>query len=158
MLKNLPGLKWLWLVGLGVVLDQVSKNFVTKNMAYAEIKSLFPGLNLTLSHNPGIAFGWFSSHEQLVRISLLVTTFIVTLALLLWMLKTPKTMKLQAVALALIVGGAIGNLIDRAKYGYVVDFIDVFVGASHWPTFNVADSLITIGTAGLVYMALFNKE
>lgn len=138
--------------GLIVCLDQITKTLVDRYMALYESRSIVDGLvKLTYVQNRGAAFGIFSDadlpnqHWLLAVVSLLALGAIAFYA---W--KLPAGSRLPRVALALIMGGAVGNLLDRLRLGYVVDFVDVFWGAHHWPAFNVADSAISIGVALLL--------
>lgn len=159
MLKFSRGhIKWLSLIIFGTLLDQVSKYFILQNFSYAESMKLFPGLQLTLSYNPGIAFGWFNSGELMAKIALLLITAAITIALMVWLIKTPKEHVFQAWGLGLIIGGAIGNFIDRLTRGYVVDFIDFYVKDWHFHTFNIADSFISVGAGLLILSAFIYKE
>jgi signal peptidase II len=146
--------RMLWLAAVIVFLDQLTKFLAAGYLLPHEPVTLLPFLNLTLVHNTGAAFGFLSSASgwQNVFFIIVAVTAAAAIVVLLYRL-TPKDRWL-GVALALILGGAIGNLIDRLTYGYVVDFIDVFYGPWHWPAFNVADSAITVGAAVLLFDAL----
>lgn len=144
----------LALMGLGILLDQWSKSAVLKLFYLGEVKPIFPGFNLTLSYNPGIAFGWFNEGQAAIQWGLLVVICSITLGLILWMWRTPASMRIQTVALSLIISGAVGNLYDRFSRGYVVDFLDFYVKSWHFHTFNLADTWITLG-AGLLILSSF---
>lgn len=145
--------------GLIVIADQVTK-FIIKNQIILHdqvvvIKGFF---NITHIMNPGGAFGFFASGSPEVRkfiflfLSSLVALFVV------WFYhQCAKEFVFLSYALALVFGGAVGNLIDRFLYGEVVDFLDFYIGDAHWPAFNIADSAISIGMAILIYHILFNK-
>lgn len=155
---SLPGLPWLGLIALCALLDQISKKAILTSMHYAQTKTLLPFFNLTLSYNPGIAFGWLNSNENLTKILLVCGTLLLTLSLLVWLLLTPKNLKWQALGLAFIVGGAIGNVIDRIQHGFVVDFLDFHIGNWHWHTFNLADSFISMGAFFLILSTFMYKR
>jgi signal peptidase II len=143
-------LKWLWLSLLSLILDQASKLAVAGSMQLFESIPLLPSFNLTYVHNTGAAFSFLSDAGGWQRwlfagLALIVSSFI---AVWLWRLQKHET--LLAVALSLVLGGAIGNLIDRVAYGYVIDFLDVYYQDWHWPAFNIADSAICIGVALMV--------
>jgi signal peptidase II len=139
---------WLWLSALVICVDQVTKQLVVKNFGWFEVKALLPHLNLVYMKNTGAAFSMFSSAPSWVFVLLGV---VVSVGILIWMRKNPSGQTLIATALALILGGALGNVIDRATRGYVVDFIDFYAGGWHFAAFNVADSAITLG-AGLMIL------
>lgn len=144
-------LKWLSLSLFAIVLDQATKLAVAASMPLYESIALIPGFfNLTHVHNTGAAFSFLSQAGGWQRWFFAVLAIVVSVSLTLWMARLKKHEILLAVALALILGGAIGNLIDRLAYGYVIDFLDVYYQSWHWPAFNVADSAICIGVALLV--------
>ena len=130
-----------------VLLDQATKLLVlAKIPLYHSIPVIEGFFNLTHIRNPGGAFGFMAAGSQGVRNLLFIGVSIVAMGLIVYFYRsTPKTYPYLASALAMIFGGAVGNLIDRLRFGEVVDFLDVYVGAYHWPAFNVADSAITVG-------------
>jgi len=141
---------WLWLSLIVIVSDQISKQFVHLNMSHYESIRLLPVLNLTYMRNTGAAFSILSNASPLVFIALGV---VVSVGILWWLRRHPRGESLVAIGLSLIQGGALGNIIDRAYRGYVVDFIDFHIGECswcHWPAFNIADSAIVIGAALLI--------
>lgn len=135
------------ITGLIVLLDQATKFLVLARMPlYDSIPVIEGFFNLTHVRNPGGAFGFMAAGSQGVRNLLFVGVSIVAMGLIVYFYRsTPKTYPYLASALAMIFGGAVGNLIDRLRFGEVVDFLDVYVGAYHWPAFNVADSAISVG-------------
>jgi signal peptidase II len=147
---------WLWLSVVVVVLDQASKWLVLKHLAPYQVIELVPNLNLTLMFNTGAAFSFLSDAGGWQRWLFATFAAIVTLVLASWLLRLKSTERLLAAALALIIGGAVGNLIDRALLGHVVDFIQVYLPFlpfpvfNPWPAFNIADSAITIGVGLLL--------
>ena len=151
---------WFWLSVVVVVLDQASKWLVLKNLAPYQIIELVPNLNLTLMFNTGAAFSFLSDAGGWQRWLFAAFAVIVTLVLASWLLRLKPTERLLAAALALIIGGAVGNLIDRALLGHVVDFIQVYLPFlpfetfNPWPAFNIADSAITIGVGLLLIETL----
>lgn len=145
MLKNIGMLKWLWLSLLALILDQVSKLSITASMQLYESIPLVPFFNLTYVHNTGAAFSFLSEAGGWQRWFFALMAIAISAVLLLWLKRLQPQETLLAVALALVLGGAIGNLVDRLLYGYVIDFLDVYYQQLHWPAFNIADSAITLG-------------
>lgn len=159
--KARSGWAWLSLSVLVIVLDQWSKVVATGSLSYADPIAVLPGFNWMLVHNQGGAFSFLSDHAGWQRWFFLVTSSAITIALLVWLRRTPARLWNVCLPLSLLVGGALGNLIDRARLGYVVDFIDVYYKNSHWPAFNLADSAITLGIILLIAYEFFgqrNKE
>lgn len=140
----------IYLISLFVIiLDQLTKGLVAHNLSHWHAVSLFPGLNLVYANNTGVSFSFLSGDSEtmpwiLSGVALIICVFIVR-----WMQQ--ESVKAIKVGLALILGGAIGNVIDRVRLGSVIDFIDVYVGSYHWPAFNVADSAICIGVVLILF-------
>jgi signal peptidase II len=151
---------YLWISGVVVALDQVAKALVDSMMDLHESHSIIDGLaRLTYVQNRGAAFGILSDADLPYQSILFSAISIVALgAIAVYAWKLPAASRLPQVSLALIMGGAAGNLLDRARLGYVIDFVDVYWGRHHWPAFNVADSAITIGVALLVLDILKNPQ
>ncbi len=151
---------YLWLSGVVVALDQVTKTIVDRTLALHESRSAIDGLvRLTYVQNRGAAFGIFSDAElpyQHLLLALVAFGALAAIAAYAWRL--PARARLPQTALALIMGGAVGNLLDRARLGYVIDYVDVFWGAYHWPAFNVADAAISVGVTLLVLDILKNPQ
>ena len=147
-LASRQGLRWLLLATITVVADQASKAWVAKTLPLYHRIELLPVLNLAHMHNTGIAFSMLRSAPPIAFVMLSVG---VSIALAFWLLRHPPAQRLVAAGLSLILGGAVGNAIDRARLGYVVDFIDFHIHNWHFATFNIADSAITIG-AGLLLL------
>jgi signal peptidase II len=143
-----------------VVFDRLAKWVVDKNIALHESVAIVPGFfHLTHVENRGAAFGLFAESPSERKIAVLVLFSLVALVVvsaLLW--KNSHAMTTTGVGLALILGGALGNLWDRLVSGHVVDFLDFYVGSYHWPAFNLADSAIVIGALLLVTEILFSKS
>lgn len=139
--------KWGWfLLSLIIILlDQGSKYWVYKALVPYQPKPLFPMLNLTLAYNKGAAFSFLHNAGDWSRWFFSGFSSVVSILLIVWIIRLPITARLHSLALSLILGGAIGNLWDRAVFGYVVDFIDVYYKNYHWPVFNLADSAICLG-------------
>lgn len=139
-------------------LDQATKLYVYTQVNRGEPISVVKGFfDINHVHNSGGAFGFFSQGGDSIRFVLFLLVPIVCVGFIFLMLKDAKN-KIQVVALSFILGGAFGNYIDRVRYGYVIDFIDWYVKAWHWPTFNIADSFIVIGVATLSFFYLTEKE
>ena len=138
-------LKWLWLSLITLILDQWSKIAIDGSMRLYESIALIPGFNLTYVHNTGAAFSFLSEAGGWQRWFFAAMAFVISVVLTIWLYRLKKHETLLAVALALVLGGAIGNLIDRLAYGYVIDFLDVYYQTRHWPAFNIADSAISVG-------------
>jgi signal peptidase II len=146
-MRELSMLKWLWLSLVAIVLDQVSKLIVDNSMQLYESIPLMPYFNLTYVHNTGAAFSFLSEAGGWQRWFFAILALVISVVLSVWLSRLQKHETLLAVALSLVLGGAIGNLIDRLAYGYVIDFLDVYFNTWHWPAFNIADSAITLGVA-----------
>jgi signal peptidase II len=144
-------LNWLWLSGLVLLLDQISKLAIADKLtAYVDVIPLTGFFNLVHVHNTGAAFSLFASQPGWQR-GFFVAVALVAAGVILYLLRKTEGRRLFSAALALILGGAIGNVVDRIVYGHVIDFLDVYVGAWHWPAFNIADSAITLGAAMLIW-------
>lgn len=150
----------LWFVWLPVLMaiDQWTKWWMTQHLILGESITLFPGLRLTLTHNYGVAFGMFNENVLLSRILLLGIAMAISIFLGVWLYRTPAKERLMGFSLTLILGGALGNIIDRFMYGHVIDFIDVYYKTWHFWTFNIADSLITMGAFFMILELLFDRE
>lgn len=143
----------LWIALLVCVIDQVTKILALEYLRHSEI-ALAPFLNLALAFNTGAAFSFLSDAGGWQNLFFVLVALAVSIVILL-MIRRLSTNDLQvAVALMLVLGGAAGNVIDRLRFGYVVDFIDVYYRSWHWPTFNMADSAITLGAILLVLDAI----
>ena len=151
-------LRWLWLSLSVVGLDQYTKQLIAARFSLSESVELLPFLNLTLAHNQGAAFSFLSDQDGWQRGFFIVVALVVTLVLVAWLRRLGRGEWRTALSLSLVIGGAVGNLIDRVLHGYVIDFIDVYYGSWHWPAFNVADSAICVGVALLLLDALLVKS
>ena len=149
---------WLWLSVAVVVLDQASKFLVTRFFELYERVEVLPVLDFTLLHNRGAAFSMLAGASGWQRWFFISLALAVSVALVVWIWRAPRGDKLLPFSLALILGGAIGNLIDRVVHGYVVDFIHAHWGAAYFPAFNVADSAITIGAVLLLLDAFRERR
>jgi len=142
-----PPYPWVWLglTALVILLDWHSKALVSNSLELYRPVEVFSWLNITLAHNYGAAFSFLSDAGGWQRWFFVVLASGVSVVILVWLLRLPRREWLTGLGLALILGGAIGNLVDRIRLGYVVDFIDVYYQDWHYPAFNVADSAITCG-------------
>jgi len=146
--------KYLWIAVVVLVLDQLTKMAAADYFAQQMEVRLAPFLSLVLVHNTGAAFGFLSSASGWQNLFFIVVA-VIACAAILWVTARLETKdSLIAIGLMLVLGGALGNVIDRLVHGYVIDFIDVHYQAWHWPAFNVADSAITIGAVLLLFDAL----
>ncbi|MGK7295875.1 MAG: signal peptidase II [Candidatus Wenzhouxiangella sp. M2_3B_020] len=136
---------WLLLALLVVALDLWTKHLASQNLELYRPIPVTGWMNLTLAHNTGAAFSLFADHAGWQRWFFIVFATGISVFLLVWLWRLPLGARLLPVALMLVLGGAIGNLVDRITLGYVVDFIDLHYGGWHWPAFNIADSAIVIG-------------
>jgi signal peptidase II len=143
-------LKWLWITAVVLILDQLSKHLASDLLTLHQPVALVPLLNLTLAHNTGAAFSFLNQASGWQRWFFIALALIVSVVILWWMRGLPQQAVRTAIPLALILGGALGNVWDRIQLGYVVDFIDVYYAHWHWPAFNVADSAISVGTVLLI--------
>ena len=143
---------YLGIAGAIVALDQVAKALVDRYFELHESRTIVEGLaRLTYVQNRGAAFGILSDADLPYQSLLFSVVSILALgAIAVYAWKLPIASRLPQTALALIMGGAVGNLLDRMRFGYVIDYVDVYWGRHHWPAFNVADSAISVGVALLV--------
>ena len=144
---NKKNIIFLAIATLVVLLDQATKAWVVAHMnlhdSYVVVSGLF---NITYIRNPGAAFGLLAGMSPLFRYGFFIAVTVGAILLIIYYLRIAKIEDVPLVsALALIFAGAVGNLIDRARFGEVVDFLDFYVGKHHWPAFNAADSAITVG-------------
>jgi signal peptidase II len=141
-----------------VLIDQASKSLASSQLAPRQILSVIPGFfNIVLVKNRGMAFGIFNqAHSGLSSMFLLAAT-IAAIGVILFFFWVKKDHLWLTIGLSLILGGAVGNLIDRIQLGYVIDFLDFFVAGYHWPAFNVADSAVTVGTFWLLFNLIRGK-
>lgn len=135
---------WLGIAAIIMLVDQLTKITMSRMLAFGQSEAVTSYFNLVMVYNKGAAFSFLSDQPGWQRyfftaISIVASLFIV------WMLRRHPSQRLFCWSLALILGGALGNLIDRVAYGHVIDFLDFHVAGWHWPAFNVADSAITVG-------------
>ncbi len=147
-------LKWLWVSAVVLVLDQASKLTIDSGMHLYDSIALLPFFNLTYVHNTGAAFSFLSEAGGWQRWLFAGLAIVMSSAIGIWLSRLQKHETFMAIALSLILGGAIGNLIDRIAYGYVIDFLDVYYQTWHWPAFNIADSAICVGVGLMLLESL----
>jgi signal peptidase II len=158
MLQN-KYVKLAWVAALVILVDQVSKALILNNLPIHQSVKVIEGLfDITHIRNPGGAFGLMANMSAATRMFVFLFLSSLAVGLLFYLYKkTPKTHSFLATGFAMIFGGAIGNLIDRIRFGNVVDFLDFYIDKYHWPAFNIADSAITIGIFIFVFHLLFKK-
>lgn len=149
-------LSWLWLSAAIVILDQLTKSSAMHYLINGNVKQLLPILNFSLAFNRGAAFSFLNNAAGWQNVFFISLAIIFSLGMIIWMVRHSNVK--QNFCFALIVGGALGNVVDRVHYGYVIDFIDVHVGIHHWPTFNIADSAISVGVFLLLVLNLFSRK
>ncbi len=146
-------LPWLLLSALVIALDQATKHLALTYLQLHEPRVVIAGLlNWTLAFNPGAAFSFLADADGWQRWFFSGLAGVVSLGLMVWLARLPRGDWRNAAPLALIIGGALGNLIDRLRLGHVTDFIDVYWGSAHWPAFNLADSSVFVGAVMLILL------
>ena len=146
---------WLMLSALVVIADQLSKAWIVRHFAEFEFVSLLPILDITRMHNVGAAFSFLASASGWQRWLFIALAVAVSIGIIVWMLRLQRNAHaLLSCGLALVLGGAVGDVIDRIRLGHVVDFIHFHWDRAYFPAFNVADSAITVGAACLLLDAL----
>jgi len=143
-------LKWIWLSVIVLVLDLVTKAYASDQLTLHQPVPMFPGFNFTLMHNTGAAFSFLSEASGWQRWFFSIIAIGVSAGIVVWLKRLATNQVWTAVALALILGGALGNVWDRLTLGYVVDFIQVYYDRWYWPAFNIADSAISVGAVILI--------
>jgi signal peptidase II len=152
--------KWPWFIAslLVIIADQMTKHWASTYLIAYQPQPLMPMVNFTLAYNTGAAFSFLSGVGGWHRWFFAVFSIVMSGVLAIWLVRLPKKLILQNLAVSLILGGAIGNLYDRALYGHVIDFIDVYYKSHHWPVFNIADSAICLGAFFLIIDLFVKKE
>ena len=142
---------------LVIALDQATKWWILEGvMQPPRVIPVTPFFNLLLTWNNGVSFGLFNNSNNLNALLLSVLAIVIVVFLFFWLRKAKN--KRMAAGLGLIIGGALGNVIDRGLHGAVVDFLDFYIETLHWPTFNIADSCITVGAILLILDSLFSPK
>lgn len=150
MSERLRSWPWLALAALVALLDQASKWWVLQQFQPGEVLPVLPFFNLVLTFNEGAAFSFLSDAGGWQRWFFIGLTLVVAVALVAWLWRLRAGERWTAAALALVLGGALGNLVDRVLAGRVTDFLDFHWQQWHWPAFNLADSAITLGVVLLI--------
>ncbi|EGP20190.1 signal peptidase II [Halomonas sp. TD01] len=151
-------LRWLWLAVVIIVLDLLTKPPPSHFLNYAQPVEVLPFFNLTLLHNTGAAFSFLADHPGWQRWFFALIAIGASIGLTVWLSRIRADEKLLAVALPLIIGGALGNLYDRLVHGYVVDFLSFHAAGWYYPAFNVADIGITLGAVGLIWESVMGDR
>lgn len=149
-LTNKSSLQWLWITAIFLIIDQISKQWVAGSMELYQSINILPFFNITYAQNHGAAFSFLADQGGWQRWFFTSIAAIASVVFLIWLKRTPKEQPILAASLACMLSGALGNLIDRSLFGYVIDFLDFYVKGYHWPTFNVADSIIFVGAALMI--------
>ena len=148
------GLRWLWLTLVFLVLDQITKHWVAGSFNLYESINVLPIFSITYVHNLGAAFSFLADQGGWQRWFFTAIAAIACIVFTVWLAKIPRSQILLSIAVALMLSGAMGNLIDRVLFGYVIDFLDFHWSGNHFPAFNVADSMIFIGAALMIIESL----
>jgi signal peptidase II len=149
---------WLVLSVIVVILDQVSKCYAVEYLHFGESLRVLPFFSLTISYNPGAAFSFLGTAGGWQVYLLTAISIVMSVILLVWLLRFPSGYKIRALGVSLVLGGAVGNLIDRIRLNYVIDFLDFHLKTWHYPIFNLADTAISIGAILLIWSFLFTKR
>ena len=151
-------LPWYLLALVIIILDQVSKHWAVAGLQMYQPVEIAPFFNFTLAYNTGAAFSFLADQDGWQRWFFALLSGGVSVALIVWISKLSRAERLLSIALALVLGGAVGNLYDRIMLGYVVDFLDFHWQGKHFPAFNIADSAISIGAVLLVWETFFGAK
>ncbi len=151
-------LVWLWLSSIVVILDQITKLWVSSILELNQTINVLPHFDLRLLHNPGAAWSILATAGGWQRWFLSILAILVSGVIIVWLSNLERQRYWLACSLSLILGGALGNVIDRIMYGYVIDFVDVYYQNWHWPAFNVADSAISVGAVMLLVSLIRNEK
>lgn len=149
---------WLSLAIVIFISDQVTKYYALLKLSYTEPLVIAPILNLVLTHNYGASWGFLNNPDGWQRWFFILIAFIIGGVILNWLYRLPPKDNWMAIALSLILGGALGNVWDRLYYGYVIDFIQFHWHDWYFPNFNIADTAITIGAMMLIIQMIFSKD
>lgn len=150
MTSSRPQLKWLWISLLVVALDQVTKQIAESMLTPHQAVNLLPFFDWYLTYNTGAAFSFLADAGGWQRWFFTLVAIVISVIIVQWIRKLPQDETVTAISLSLILGGAIGNLIDRLYLGHVIDYIQVWLGSYPWPAFNIADAAISVGAVMLL--------
>ncbi len=149
-LQSHKNLSWLLLSIVIIIIDRIVKMFMQQHLTMGVPLPITPFFNLTLVHNPGAAFSFLSNASGWQRWFFTTIAIIISILLIIWLYRLPPKQCMIAIAISLIVGGAIGNIWGRISYGYVIDFLDFHLNNWHWPVFTIADSAVCVGVVLLI--------
>ncbi|MDH3760904.1 MAG: signal peptidase II [Gammaproteobacteria bacterium] len=150
MTSSRPQLKWLWISLLVVALDQIAKQIAESQLTPHQAVNLFPYFDWYLTYNTGAAFSFLADAGGWQRWFFTLVAIVISVIIVQWIRNLPREETMTAASLSLILGGAIGNLIDRLYLGHVIDYIQVWLGSYPWPAFNIADAAIIVGAVMLL--------
>ncbi|AAO89950.2 signal peptidase II [Coxiella burnetii] len=156
--KSKKAWPWLWFSVLVILLDQLSKYLANHFLSLGHPVKILPFLNFTLNYNTGAAFSFLGTENGWQIIFFAAISFVVSIFLILWLSRTSRSEIMMLLGLSLIIGGALGNFIDRLRWSYVTDFIDFHIKDWHFATFNVADSAICVGVFLLIVHMLLTPS
>lgn len=151
-------LVWMALSAVVIVLDQLTKIIADTYLTYGKDVPVFPGFSWTLAYNPGAAFSFLADASGWQRWFFTIAASAISVWLVWWLSRLDRSQWKTAMPLALILGGAIGNLIDRVRLGHVIDFILLYYDRWHWPAFNIADSSVFLGALMLIVWGLRGEQ
>ena len=149
-----PQMKWLWISALVIVLDQATKQIAEAWLTPHQAVNLLPYFDWYLTYNTGAAFSFLADAGGWQRWFFTLVAIVISVIIVQWIRNLPREETMTAASLSLILGGAIGNLIDRLYLGHVIDYIQVWLGSYPWPAFNIADAAISIGAVMLILSSL----
>lgn len=147
-------IRTLWIAALVLMLDQLTKMWAVDSLVLGEPVAVMPYLNWTLAYNYGAAFSFLADQDGWQRWFFAILALVISAVLLFWLSRLPKKLTLETIGINMVLGGAIGNVIDRVTEGRVTDFIDFYIGTWHYATFNIADVGIVVG-AGMLILSEF---
>ncbi len=150
--------RWLWLSAVVVILDQLTKQWIEESFIVYETYPVTGFFNLTLVYNKGAAFSFLADAGGWQRWFFTGLALLISSYLVFWLMQLRKTQVLLPLAIAMLIGGAIGNVVDRFLYGHVIDFLDFYIQNWHWPAFNLADSAIFLGVTLFIWDSFFSKK
>ena len=153
-----PQLKWLWISFWVVVMDQGTKQIAEAQLTPHQAVNLLPYFDWYLTYNTGAAFSLLADAGGWQRWLFTGIAIVISIVIVQWLRNLPGEDRLTAMSLSLILGGAIGNLIDRILLGHVIDFIQIWLGSYPFPAFNIADAAISVGAALLILSSLFGTR
>ena len=151
-------LKLLWISALVIVLDQLTKVWAVTTLPFHQTVNVMPYFDWYLTYNRGAAFSFLADAGGWQRWFFTITAVVISVVIFFWIKKLETNDRATAISLCLILGGAIGNLIDRIYLGYVVDYIRIWLGNYPWPAFNIADAAISIGAAVLIISSFTDTQ